>query len=71
LYASGALKPGQDTIAIVGYRKASAEGMAILGKIGETISYAGITVVSGLARGIDTAAHPRVLQGDGKTVAVL
>ncbi len=71
LYARGAFKPGQDAIAIVGSRRASAEGMAISGKIGDTLSSAGITVVSGLARGIDAAAHSRALEGDGKTVAVL
>ncbi len=58
-------------MAIVGSRKATAEGMTISGKISETISSAGITVVSGLARGIDTAAHFNALQGNGKTVAVL
>ena len=71
LYAAGCFKPGQDTIAIVGSRKASAEGMAISGKISETVSSAGITVVSGLARGIDTAAHSSALLGYGKTIAVL
>ncbi len=71
LYALGPLKTGPDTIAIVGSRKASAEGMIISGKISETVSSAGITVVSGFARGIDTAAHSNALKGDGKTVAVL
>lgn len=71
LYARGTLKAGHDTLAIVGSRRASAEGMALSGKIGETVSSAGITVVSGLARGIDTAAHSRAVDGDGKTVAVL
>jgi DNA processing protein len=71
LYARGPFKPGLDAIAIVGSRRASTEGMAISGKIGETLSSARITVVSGLARGIDTAAHSRALAGDGKTVAVL
>jgi DNA processing protein len=71
LYAKGPFKPGHDALAIVGSRRASAEGMAISGKIGETMSSAGVTVVSGLARGIDTAAHSRALHGDGKTVAVL
>ncbi|MBP1747785.1 MAG: family protein involved in uptake [Deltaproteobacteria bacterium] len=71
LYARGPLKAGQDTIAIVGSRKASTEGIIISGKIGETVSSTGITVVSGLARGIDTAAHCNALHGTGKTVAVL
>ena len=71
LYARGPFRPGHDAIAIVGSRRASAEGMAISGQIGETMSSAGVTVVSGLARGIDTAAQSRALHGDGKTVAVL
>lgn len=71
LYARGPLRPGQDTLAIVGSRRASAEGTAISGKISETVSSAGVTVASGLARGIDTAAHLNALSGDGKTVAVL
>lgn len=71
LYARGLMEPGQQTLAIVGSRKASAEGAAISGKIAETVSSAGITVVSGLARGIDTAAHSHALHGAGKTIAVL
>ncbi|MHB8108544.1 MAG: DNA-processing protein DprA [Syntrophorhabdaceae bacterium] len=71
LYVRGAFRPGPGMISIVGSRKASAEGMNLAGKIAETLSFAGITVISGLARGIDTAAHERALTGQGKTVAVL
>ncbi|MEN6615175.1 MAG: DNA-processing protein DprA [Syntrophorhabdus sp.] len=73
LYARGTFHPGPGTriISIVGSRKASAEGINLAGKIGETLSFAGITVASGFARGIDTAAHERALTGSGKTVAVM
>lgn len=71
LYARGSLVPGDRALAVVGSRKASAEGMNLAGKIAETLSLAGITIVSGLARGIDTAAHTRALAGPSGTVAVL
>ncbi|MDD3845525.1 MAG: DNA-processing protein DprA [Syntrophorhabdaceae bacterium] len=71
LYARGPLAPGDRALAVVGSRKASAEGINLAGKIGETLSSAGITIVSGLARGIDTAAHRQALTGTGKTLAVL
>ncbi len=71
LYARGPLQPGLGALAIVGSRRASPEGVNLAGKIAETLSFAGITIVSGLARGVDTAAHARALNGEGKTVAVL
>ncbi len=71
LYARGPLAPGDMTLAVVGSRKASPEGLNLAGKIGETLSLAGITIVSGLARGIDTAAHIRALEGPAGTAAVL
>jgi len=71
LYARGPLQSGTMTLAVVGSRKASPEGMNLAGKIGETLSFAGITIVSGLARGVDTAAHTRALEGEGRTAAVL
>lgn len=71
LYARGPLVPGDRALAVVGSRKASSEGMGLAGRIAETLSLAGITIVSGLARGIDTAAHARALMGPSGTVAVL
>jgi len=71
LYKKGPLEAGANTIAIVGSRKATFEGMNLAEKIGETLSSVGITVVSGLARGIDAAAHRGALKEKGKTVAVL
>ncbi len=71
LYKKGPLETGMNTIAIVGSRKATFEGINLAEKIGETLSSVGITVVSGLARGIDAAAHRGALKEKGKTVAVL
>lgn len=73
LYARGGFcaGPGTRILSIVGSRKASAEGANLAGKISETLSFAGVTVASGLARGIDTAAHERALTGRGKTIAVM
>ena len=52
--------------AIVGARKATFEGMLLAERIAETLSSAGITVVSGLARGIDGAAHRGALRRKGR-----
>ena len=58
-------------IAIAGSRRASASGMRAAELIGRRIAEAGITVVSGLAEGIDTAAHRGALLAGGNTIAVL
>jgi DNA processing protein len=71
LYKKGPLETGVNTLAVVGSRKATFEGMNLAEKIGETLSSVGITIVSGLARGVDAAAHRGALKEKGKTVAVL
>lgn len=71
LYRKGPLQPTTRTLAIVGSRKASPEGMNLAEKIGETLSSTGITIASGFARGVDTAAHTGALRGEGGTIAVL
>ncbi|MFH1858073.1 MAG: DNA-processing protein DprA [Candidatus Omnitrophota bacterium] len=72
LYVKGALNPGKELyIAIVGSRKASRYGLDMAERFsGELVSY-GFTVVSGLALGIDAAAHQGALEAQGRTVAVL
>ena len=57
-------------IAVVGTRRASPYGRWAAAEIAAKISSAGVTVVSGMAEGIDTAAHTGCLQAGGKTIAV-
>lgn len=59
------------TVGIVGTRRASGYGLESATWIGETLSKAGCTVISGLALGIDGAAHKGALEGSGGTMAVL
>jgi DNA processing protein len=70
-YRKGPLPLLGPALAIVGARKATMEGMLLAEQIGETLSAAGVTVVSGLARGVDGAAHKGGLRGRGGTVGVL
>lgn len=58
-------------IGIVGSRRATQQGMANAGNFARALSEAGITIVSGLALGIDAAAHQGGLAGTGSTVAVV
>jgi DNA processing protein len=74
LYVRGEIPPANEqapAIAIVGARAASAQGRAWARALGRDLAAAGATVVSGLARGIDTAAHEGALLARGRTVAVL
>jgi DNA processing protein len=71
LYKKGPLPLSGLCFAIVGARKATFEGMLLAERIAETLSSAGITVVSGLARGIDGAAHKGALHRQGGTIGVL
>jgi DNA processing protein len=72
LYLRGELKKEDElAIAIVGSRKTSPYGRWFTEKIGEDLARHGITVVSGMARGIDAVAHKGALQGGGRTIAVL
>jgi len=58
-------------VAIVGTRDASPYGVRVTTALANSFTAAGIGVVSGMARGIDSAAHRAVLEGGGKTVAVM
>lgn len=70
LYLMGDV-PRAPAVAIVGSRRDTRYGRTMAGKIAEGLAAAGVTIISGLARGIDTAAHVGALRGGGKTVAVL
>ncbi len=71
LYVSGQPNFMEPSIAVVGTRTPSPLGRNIARRLAAELSEHGITVVSGLARGIDTAAHQGALSGKGQTIAVL
>lgn len=70
LYLRGRL-PERDAIAVVGARRSTPAGRRLAEEICQSLAAHGLTVVSGLARGIDTAAHRGALAGGGPTVGVL
>ncbi|UCG05626.1 MAG: DNA-processing protein DprA [Desulfobacterales bacterium] len=71
LYVYGKLDEGSINIAVVGSRHATTYGITTTRDLCNDLAALGITVVSGMARGIDTAAHEGALMGKGKTIAVL
>jgi DNA processing protein len=72
LYAKGALTAKDKTaVAMVGSRMTTHYGLETARKLAYQLAYVGVTVVSGGARGIDTAAHQGALAAKGRTVCVL
>jgi len=72
LFLKGTLLPQDDlALAVVGTRSASYYGLKTCRRLAGALAARGVTVVSGLARGIDTAAHQEALENGGRTLAVL
>jgi len=71
LYRRGSYGFEHPCIAIVGSRRTTLYGLSVAKKLGSELARMGFCVVSGLARGIDTAAHEGALSVGGKTAAVL
>lgn len=72
IFIKGSLRPSDKlAVAVVGSRKPSPYGLLVAEKLAKDLAALGITVVSGMARGIDTAGHKGALAGGGRTVAVL
>src|ERR1051325_8125108 len=72
LYVKGALtEKDRNGVAMVGSRQTTHYGIEVARKLSYQLAYLGVTVVSGGARGIDTAAHQGAMAGKGRTVAVL
>jgi DNA processing protein len=72
LYVRGELEPLDDrTVAVIGSRAATAYGKEMARRISGGLASSGVSVLSGLARGIDGIAHRAALEAGGKTVAVM
>jgi DNA processing protein len=72
LYILGDLTPSDAwAVAVVGTRRSTSYGREATARISAELAEAGVTVVSGLARGIDTIAHQSALDAGGRTIAVL
>jgi DNA processing protein len=72
LYVSGSLESrDRHAVAIVGSRHATVAGRLVTERLSRDLAASGFTIVSGLARGVDAAAHRGALEAGGRTVAVL
>lgn len=71
LFYNGSVPDLERAVAIVGSRKATSYGLKVARELGKALTEHGFVVVSGMALGIDTAAHQGALAGCGPTVAVL
>ena len=71
LYLAGELKGSEPAVAIVGSRRATQYGLCTATRLARDLAACGVTVVSGMARGIDTAAHWGAVKAGGRSIAVL
>jgi len=71
LWARGVVGPMELAVAVVGSRAATQQSLDVGFQLGEGLARAGLVVVSGMARGVDSAAHRGALHARGRTIAVL
>lgn len=71
LYVKGMLAEDEVAVAVVGARRASTYGRMTTERLSKELAGYGVTIVSGMARGIDTAAHRGALAGGGRTLGIL
>ncbi len=72
LYCKGGILPADvNAVAIVGARRCSLYGLQVAERIASGLAERGITVISGMAKGIDSAAHRGAMRAGGRTIAVL
>ena len=71
VFTQGTPEPDESAIAIVGSRRASDRGLSIAAALATDLATENVTVLSGLAEGIDRAAHTAALEAGGRTVAIL
>jgi DNA processing protein len=71
LFARGTVLPGDMAVSVVGSRQASPRGLGIAARVARELAARGVTVLGGLALGIDTAAHRAALAAGGRTVCVI
>jgi len=71
LFASGHLTPDDAGMSVVGSRKASDRGHQVARAAAQILADKGLTVIAGLAEGIDTTAHETALEAGGRTVAFI
>lgn len=71
LYVKGELHPDETRLAVVGSRRATAQGLHTCDRLSRELALRGVTIVSGMARGIDSSAHRGALSARGRTIAVL
>lgn len=72
LFYKGEILPGDEqAVGVVGTRKMTGYGRTVTERFTARLVEAGLTIVSGLARGVDSAAHRQALESSGRTIAVL
>jgi len=71
LFARGLIRISDPGVSVVGSRDASTRGLQMAASIATAVAREGLTVISGLAAGVDSAAHRAALDADGRTVAMI